>query len=1013
VPHATTPRTALPPSPFVGRRVELERLLETLGHARQRRARTLFVCGESGVGKTRLARHAADLAREQEFMVAEGRAFAVESGLPYAIFADALQPLLRRLEPAARTVLTRGAGAELAGILPGLFPAPANPGAGGAAEQKVRMFWSFTELLTRLAARQPMLLLLDNLQWADPSSLELLHFVARQAHASPAGVPLAIVGTYADAPDDRHAALRATEQSLVELGAARVERLAPLTAEQTQELVRRLFDAPAAAVQDFAATLHDWTRGNAFFIDETLKSLVESGQLRRRDGGWTGWDVQALTPPRSVRDVVMDRAGRLGEAARALLDVGAVLGARMTVPALRAVSGLPGDELAGALDELEHAVLLVKPDGRSPQYDFAHPLVRDTLYAALGPVRTQGMHDRCATALEALYGADAGRHAAELAYHLTHGAGGAAGVRAAGYLAEAGREALARHADRAAVEYLEAALVQCSVAGDGDPACAPTDLLESLAHARQRVGDVAGAAAFWHMVRARAESAGDPRRVAITERRLGLMASASGDPSAAIAHFDAGLHALASQHEPALATRLLLARAHARQATGRHADALQDATAALSLATPLGDGALLARVHRALLLLHVWTGPSAEARVHGERAVALAAASGERSVEWSAHWAMAVHSGLTGEGTATAHHMREAERLADEVRSPVLRLWTADVGIEYLAGIGEWRRALALSDEAIPTARALGQRTLLPRLLVWTGLIHRGLGDLERARVLVEEAWTLAGAGPAAEGAHGARGTGDVHALVPAYTGMAGYLMTAGENARALQVGEAGLAIADRAGYVAWSIYRLLPFVIETSLYLEDYERAARHNTRLRRDSVALSHPLGLAWADTTDALLVYLGGDAARAVPMLRAATATLEQVPFVFDAAKLRRLVARALLDAGDDEGAAAELRKAHDVFVRLGAERELRLTREQMRGIGARPPAPRRGADASGTLSAREAEIARLVAARKSNKEIGAALDISSRTVSTHLSNIFVKLGVASRGELTDLVREGRLG
>jgi len=286
------------------------------------------------------------------------------------------------------------------------------------------------------------------------------------------------------------------------------------------------------------------------------------------------------------------------------------------------------------------------------------------------------------------------------------------------------------------------------------------------------------------------------------------------------------------------------------------------------------------------------------------------------------------------------------------------------------------------------------------------------MGELDRARQLIEEAWVLAGAGPSVEGDAGVGAGGDLHALVPAYTGMAGYLMTAGENARALVVGEAGLAIADRAGYVAWSIYRLLPFVIETSLYLEDYERAARHNARLRRDSVALSHPLGLAWADTTDALLVYLGGDAQRAVPLLRAATSTLERVPFVFDAAKLRRLVARALLDAGDEEGAAAELRKAHDIFVRLGAERELRLTREQMRGIGARPPSPRKPSGAGSVLSAREAEIARLVAARKSNKEIGAALDISPRTVSTHLSNIFEKLEVASRGELTDLVRDGRL-
>lgn len=103
--------------------------------------------------------------------------------------------------------------------------------------------------------------------------------------------------------------------------------------------------------------------------------------------------------------------------------------------------------------------------------------------------------------------------------------------------------------------------------------------------------------------------------------------------------------------------------------------------------------------------------------------------------------------------------------------------------------------------------------------------------------------------------------------------------------------------------------------------------------------------------------------------------------------------------------------ELRLVHDVFARLHAERELSMTREVMREIGARPPARASGAGAGG-LTGREAEIARLVAERHSNKEIGASLGISSRTVSTHLSNIFAKLDVTSRGELTDFVRRGAL-
>ncbi|MFL5580539.1 MAG: ATP-binding protein, partial [Gemmatimonadaceae bacterium] len=818
------PPLLLDSPPFVGRDAELASLVADLERARARSAGAVFVAGEAGVGKTRLVRHAAEEAARRGFTVAEGRAFAVESGVPYAIFADALLPHLRRLDAAALTHLTRGAGRDLAGIFPALFAPPPRGERESPADEKARMFWSFCELLGRLAARQPLLLVLDNLQWADVASIELLHFVARQTHASPSPPPLLVLATYVDADHDSHRALRAMERSLVELGAARVMRLEPLPEEQTAELVRRLFDAPPVVTRSFTTALHRWTRGNPFFVEETLRSLVASGQLRRSgDGAWSGWDAAALVPSRSVRNVVLERVARLDTTARALLDIAAVLGARITLPALRAASDLSDTAVMDALDELRRADLLAEDDGASPGFDFVHPLVRDAVYAALGRARAQAMHERIAAALERMYGDDADAHADELAHHYRN-VGAAAAGRAVRYLAAAGRQALERHADRAAVEYLEAAVAAAPL-GDSTESL---ELLESLAKARQRVGEVAGAAALWRRVRDHAAHAGDAHRVATAERRMGLMASAAGDPAGALAHFDAAFSALAGQADaPELTTRLHLARATARQAVGRHDDALADARAALAIAAPLGDPTLLARVHRALLLLHVWTGPASEARAHGARAVALAAASGERTVEWSAHWAMAVHGGLTGDASATAHHLREAERLAEEVRSPVLRLWTADVAIEYHSGIGEWRAALALAAQAIPAARTLGQRTLLPRLLVWTGLVHRGLGDLEQARVLIEEAWSLAGAG-----VDGGQDAADVHALVPAYTGMAGYLMTAGENARALEVGEAGLAIADRAGYVAWAIYRLLPFVIETALYLEDYDRAARHNAR-------------------------------------------------------------------------------------------------------------------------------------------------------------------------------------
>jgi len=180
----------------------------------------------------------------------------------------------------------------------------------------------------------------------------------------------------------------------------------------------------------------------------------------------------------------------------------------------------------------------------------------------------------------------------------------------------------------------------------------------------------------------------------------------------------------------------------------------------------------------------------------------------------------------------------------------------------------------------------------------------------------------------------------------------------------------------------------------------------------MRRDAGRLKHRLGLAYADACDGLIAWFrDGDPRRGIDLLRSAAEQLEAIPFPPQAARVRRKLAGALVETGQREEGARELRKAHDVLARLGAAEELTGTREEMRERGVRPP-PKTVATGAAGLTGREIEIARMVAGRKSNKEIGGTLQISSRTVSTHLSNIFVKLSVSSRGELADFVRQNDL-
>lgn len=994
---ATTRRLA---SPLVGRGDELQVLGAALTEADAGHGRTVFVVGESGVGKTRLATTLIDRATERGFTVAMGRAYPVETGIPYAVFSDAMVPLLRAIEPSVLTLLSRGGTADLVQLFPALDTGarPSVAARGDPAEVKARLLWNFTQFLSRFATKRPLLIVLENLQWADSASLEMLHFAARQTGRD----RVLIVGTHND-PDHRgNAALRATELSLRNLGNAQSIRLGPFSVEATSELIERTFDVEESRVREFAERLHRWTGGNPFFIDETIKALLEAGQLHETHGGWIGWDVEELRVPATIRDAVLTRLADLSPDARALADIAAVLGTRATHDELAAASSLSDDALVAAVDELRAVdVLTERQDGDAIVYDFSHPLLQETLYTELGLARARTLHGAIAESLERLHGPRALAHSGELAFHYARGDTRRLAAKAIRYLRAAGRDASAKYANREAADYLSAALAMA----EQDSRETTLELVTDLARVRQRLGDYGGALELWERALASATAANDLSRVASIQRSMGLARYWSGAFEDALAHYDAALDAARRAGDRPLEARVLIPKASCLQAIGRSDEARQAVERGLELATELQDDALLARVHRALLLLYLWTGPAAKAQEHGRRAIAIAEASGQRAVAWSAHWALAMLAGLTGNADDVRRHLAHAQRIAEELRSPLLRVWTAEVEIEYAAGIGEWDHAVALAERTIEIARSLGQRTLLPRLLVWLGLLYFGRGDVERGKACVDEAWDLSGASDSKNRAR------DVHTIVPAHIGRAAYHLTIGEYPQAIRVGEHGLRIADQSGYVVWAIHRLMPVIAEASLWASDMERASAVATRMRRESTALGQRLGLAWADACDACVELLHGDAKRAVSLLRGATAALEAIPFVPDAARLRRQLARALAETGDREGATRELRGAHEVFAHLGAERELDATREQLRELGARPPTRSTTQGIAG-LTGREVEIVRLVAERRSNKEIGAALGISARTASTHLSNIFVKLGVDSRGELADRAREAGL-
>jgi len=1003
--------------PLVGRKPEIRTLLDHLTETPDSAPGLLMLLGAAGVGKTRLADVTRAEAVRRGWTELRGQAFPPESGVPYATLSDAFLPFLREMSSERLAVLTRGGSAELGVLFPALeapdMVADTSSRASEPEEFRVRLFWTFTEFLGRLASRNPVLIVLEDLQWVDASSLELLHFAVRNTE----GRPIRFVGTYAEEFVDEESRLVQTLGSLATNGLVRRIRLDPFSPAETREFVCQLFGVPEKAVGSFVSRIHDWTGGNAFFLVETLRSLVEAGELHRHQESWLGWESEEWEIPRSVRDVVTGRLSRCSSLARGLTRRAAVAGDRASFGLLVELSEAEEPEVLEALEELcGRGILEEREEGGAVLYPFTHPLLRECVYDDLGLARARTLHRAMADALERRSDSGSEGYIEELAYHFLRSGGTEADVRALPYLVAAGRRALERHADGEAVEYLQNArsvrdLLDRSGDGSGSETPARADILQLLGRALQRQGRYGEALRIWEALLEAPGVAERPDQAADIHRRMALSWFWKGRYADALRNFEKGLETDGAS--PAVRARVRLGYGVCLQEIARWDQAREAVSRALEDAEKVGDVPLRAAAHRALALLHLWRGPPEEVRHHGARAIELADEVEDRNVAFWGHWALAVLEGLTGHLDRMDEEVEAARSIADDLRSPVFRLWTDEIRIEKAYVSGEWDAGLALGERAIALARALEQRTLLPRLLVWTAMIHLGRNDIQRGRELVEEAWEVVyGQSSSARQSVGGVGGGlNVHVAIPAHMGRVAYHLAVGENEEAARIGEDGLSLADESGYAIWGIHRLLPLVGEAYILQRELDEARRISTRVREDSESMGHELGLAWADAAEALLTWLDGDSGRGAEMLRTAVDRLEAIPWVPDAARVRRQLAGRLAELGDREGALEELRKAYDVFAGLGFERELEKARGQFRELDSRPPAGSVGPGA-GELTGREVEVARLVADRLSNKAVAKRLGISSRTVGTHLSNIYRKVEAASREELADMVREGRI-
>ena len=979
------PRVSSPE--FVGRAAELELLEAALARAEGGVAGAVFVSGESGIGKTRLLRELEDRAADRGVRTMRGECPAFGAGeLAYAPIASALRRLERELEPEAFEALVGPARGELARLVPEWASASAQSDrtASGDAFAQARLFGRLRGLLDQLAADAPLLVAVEDLHWADRSTLELLSSLLRGLRDE----RVLLVCTYrSDELHRRHPLRPFVSEEERREGVQRVE-LEPFSpAELAAQVAGILGDA---ADPGLVARLHARCEGNAFFAEELLAA----------SGGAAG------PLPSTLRELLGLRLEAVPHDARAVLRVAAAAGAQAGHRLLAAVTDLPEPALLDALRAaVTHHVLVHDSDG----YAFRHALLEEAAYADLLPGERTALHLALAEALSADPSLAGTAAAAELAHHWR------AAYRMPEALAayvRAGLEAEQVSAFAEAGQHFERALEIWDLVADADER-SELGLAAVVAHAAQNAlvsGEPHRAVTLGRRALELADGTGDVVSQALAHERLGGYLWAAGDSDAALAAHRDAVRVLPAQPPTPELARVLAAEASILMLRAPDEETRACSERAVATARAVGERAVEGRALNtfgaALTMTGDWVG--------GERALRDAMRIAEElSAEYDttrAYVNLGVCLDKQGRLEEAAELALEGARVAERVGVRTHALFLAGDACWRLTRRGRLDEAQAIAERALAAApKGMAAVLVLDaagHLALRRGRLDAAAEHFERSREqrsrTRDSNWignTACGWAEVALWRSDPDGAQRIAArALDVVAGRENVLSTARVYAVAMRAAAEcalrALAVGDeqRAG---------------------EAQRDARATLERLRTLLASDRwPEGTAGPEPVAFEAVCVGElSRAQAAPDPEAWDAAAEHfvaLGLPFELAYVRWRQAEALiLGPGDRTAAADALREAADLAAQLRAPllaaEVAGLARRARVSLDATPEAPVGDPDVDRLgLTARELTVLSLVAEGHTNREIGESLFIAEKTASVHVSRILAKLGVRSRVE-----------
>ncbi|UCE15559.1 MAG: tetratricopeptide repeat protein [Candidatus Bathyarchaeota archaeon] len=732
--------------PLVDRENELSTLKGRLDDVLRGEGSLVFVTGEAGIGKTRLLMELKAYAKLRGALFLVGNCYR-EGAVPYKPWVQIIGEYSRRSRPELLYKVAGIYSAEIVKLVPEaaskLGAVPSLPALTPEGE-RLRLFEAVTQFFINASKENPLVLFLDNLQWGDLSTMQLLHHLGRSLKME----RLTIAGAYRDLELEERKAL---SECLLDMNRERLFQALPLrrlNAPEVRVMVKQTFGDKVPP--KLAKLVYEKSGGNPFFVEEILRSLAEERMVQPGEKGWVVPDVSRVRIPRTVKAVVTQRLEHLDEACRRTLSLAAVVGREFDFQVLKEITGLEEDQLVTHLDDcLRDGLIQERRVPTGEIYTFTDNQVRDVLYEEVSTVRRRRLHIQAGQILEKLHAKNLEEHADELAYHFHEGRDN---TKALKYFLKAGDRAMKVYANEEASSHFESAL----------------NLLD-------RTG-------------------GDVREKARVAEALGDLKYGNMEYEASLEYFNEALELLKETRD-----KRGQARIHDKMAEiltwmlGRYKDALTHLNEALKVLKNEPTSRELGHVYWDLADIHLWClGDLSKAVSLGRKALNLAEEIGALDVKAGCYIEL-IFTKLVDFQKATKY-VEEGLNIAIENNIPEIAVDGYYYIPLYHIALGNFHRAMEYLEEGLEFSRKVGNMSWSGWMMAVRAMVYTFIGDLQKAIETAEDTIQTT------------KKTGDLYGLCIALSVLGGAYRTMGEWDKAYEYYVQALEIAERMHDHAWLI---------------------------------------------------------------------------------------------------------------------------------------------------------------------------------------------------------------